>query len=66
MSAPEGRTLLKCDCHGTVVMAEHVGGDIVIKKRAKARGSDFKEHHTVKVPILTTVLPTANNKLTAK
>ena len=43
------RGRIVCDCHGTVVMAEHVGGDIVIKKRAKARGSDFKEHHTVKV-----------------
>ena len=52
-----------CDCHGTVVMAEHVGGDIVIKKRAKAKGSDSKEHHMVKVPVLTTVLPSANNKL---
>jgi hypothetical protein len=60
------RERIVCDCHGTVVMAEHVGGDIVIKKRAKARGSDFKEHHTVKVPILTTVLPSANNKLTTK
>ena len=55
-----------CDCHGTVVMAERVDEDIVIRKRSKARGSDFKEHHTVKVPILTTVPPSANNKLTAK
>ena len=60
------RERIVCDCHGTVVMAEHVGGDIVIKKRAKARGSDSKEHHTVKVPVLTTVLPTANNNLTVK
>jgi hypothetical protein len=66
MSAPESRTLLMCDCHGTVVMAERVDEGIVIRKRSKARGSDFKEHHTVKVPILTTALPSANNKLTAK